>query len=234
MAYIKVTDKVKKEICSGNDTVSFSDLSFWIHGCLGGCVLVATAFTGKKVTRKNWFEQSEFEHDWVVYNLLKSSCSGLGLKDREKLWRAVRIFIVKRYLEKMKSLDLTETEAKGINILIDRLGRLSLRSALGAFGASSKLREYIWEFRSKHNLNGWREFNNREQKIRRFLGNVSSATMAEEKYPKAPKWLNHLVVKLMRKAMRNVGLRPDATKIFKPAKPSTQTVLFPLSDYLAA
>ncbi|MHA2065964.1 MAG: hypothetical protein ACXABY_16455 [Candidatus Thorarchaeota archaeon] len=202
-----------------HDANEYSDLSMWLTLCLGACS--AGEYTGKKVTRKNWNAQDTESKQFVVFALLNEPTdeTGLSKKDREKLWRTVRSAKVREARKELKSWNLSAAQHEKISSLLDRLDRVGLFSALKGGTTADKLNDAIYAARDEFEAysSGFTA-SPRNQKIRQYLYTLSCLTEVEVENPPNSKEFGKLVVKLARKAMRNVGLRPDATSVYEPQK----------------
>ncbi len=188
---------------------------------MDACEAGSAEFTGKKVTVKNW-EKAKDNRMFVVYELLSrdTNRSGLSKKDREKLWRAVRSAKVRQWRKELSKRKLSDDQATAISGLLDRIDRVGLFSALSCSTTCGNLENAIWKYRDS--INPYRgstwNIDSNNHALRTLLYDMFCFVSDREfSYPEPnTKAMAKLCVKMMRKAMRNVGLRPDATSVYEP------------------
>lgn len=223
MSYIKITDEAKKATCrcmSPNEK-GLSDLSFYIKISLSGCTSEAVKFTGKKLTRKTWTAASKENKQWLVQELIFVSgmYSGLSQKNRRLLYIACRDANVKAWLAKFKLIKapVHQKTLERIEKVIKRVGRLGFKSFLGdEKDLLLSLRDEMCNLRLGLDRSFFMKKADRDTAnyLYRLVSRISSWSIDGDVFDVMPLLDDKLILKLSRKAMKNVGLRPDATTIY--------------------
>ena len=210
--YNQITDEDKDNLYKWNSD-SFSDLSFWIVYGLDGCQSDSMKFTGLKATRATWDKLvkrskkdllcGEWMQKWIVIELLRtpSKRSGLSYKDRERLYILLRKATVNHLTKELNELNVSKGKEKKIKTFIARFDKIGLSAALK--GSDSKLVN-----RFINSSLTFLEDDNWDSEV--IIYKMTETLESFEDICVVPNGTK--VVSFVRKAMKNVGLRPDATK----------------------
>ncbi|MHA2065965.1 MAG: hypothetical protein ACXABY_16460, partial [Candidatus Thorarchaeota archaeon] len=124
----------------------FSNLSFYIHCCLGGCTEDSLSFSGKKLTQKQWKKTAQWKKDWFVMRLLRTSSkkSGLSHKDRERLYIATRTAQADHWRQRLDKSRCTNEQKEAALGLLKRVERVGFNTIVGGSRKTAdKLRDAI-------------------------------------------------------------------------------------------
>lgn len=214
---------------------NFSDLSFWVAVGLDGCTGSAVSFSGKKASRKTWDETNEEHQYWLVKELIlqDSKKSGLSYKDRERLYILARKAVAKKTLQDLNKIkDLPTWAKKGVEAFVARFEKIGFASVViksGEMKSRDKFCKDVWDYSTTDafaDLGYGSTIEDLIDNLAYFTDYLESLEIGTCGLPNGSKGglpNGSKVVSFVRKAMKNVGLRPDSTKIWEDGSSAYQT-----------